>query len=128
MSSGAIEGHRLVALRFDGFGWTTLEAAAAALDDSIEELIAAACGHLVVESRRGRPAARVLRLPGRFYGKSRELELALPPRIWAALEGISEEQHVELRRVIEHASLLYVRDLESGAGLTLDEDPPEDAA
>ena len=117
------DGRRLLSISLDSFGWQTLEAAAGRQDESIEELIAAACGHLVIESERGRAAARLLRLPGPRQGETRELELALPARIWRALETEADGQKVELPRVIEHASLLYVSDLESGraADLILDE-------
>ena len=117
-SSGTEDGRRLLEIRLDSFGWQTLEAAAGRQDESIEELVAAACGHLVIESERGRAAARLLRLPGPREAEARELELVLPARIWHALE---------LPRVIEHASLLHISDLESGRGarLILDEPPGE---
>ena len=126
-SSGTEDGRRLLEIRLDSFGWQTLEAAAGRQDESIEELVAAACGHLVIESERGRAAARLLRLPGPREAEARELELVLPARIWHALEVEAEEQNAELPRVIEHASLLHISDLESGRGarLILDEPPGE---
>ena len=123
--SGTEDRRRLLELRLDSFGWQTLEEAAGLQDESIEELIAAACGHLVIESERGRAAARLLRLPGPRDAEARELELVLPARIWHALEVEAEGQNAELPRVIEHASLLYISDLESGRGTRqILEEPP----
>ena len=123
-SSKTEDGLRVLSIRLDDFGWQTLEAAAERHDESIEDLIADACGHLVVESGRGRAAARLLQLPGPRHGEARELELVLPVRIWNALEAEAEAQGVELPRVIEHASLLHISDLESGRGARLILDDP----
>jgi len=123
----AAPGRRLVSIRFTDFGWQAVEAAAGAADGSPEDVIADACGHLLVESERGRLAARMPRMPVPPSGEARTVELNLPPRIWDSLEHEAENQGVELPRLIEHAVLLHLSDLDAGrATRTILDEPAED--
>jgi hypothetical protein len=107
-----------VALRFDEFGRRALEAATERQDQSIESLIADACGYFAAEVQVGRPATRLPRFrDGEGQGEAREFELRLPSKTWLALEQEAEAQRAELPRIIEHASLLYLADLDSGRAL-----------
>ena len=103
--------------------------------ESVEGLIADACSYLVVEIENERVSIQPPRFrsrPPRFRsqsgGEARELELRLPARIWRELEAEAEVQGIELPRLVEHASLLYIADLDSGraAGRILDADDLED--
>lgn len=108
------EDRRLLSIRFESFGWEAVDKAASAAGTSNKELIADACGHLLVEADKGRPAASLPRMPAPAGGDERELELTLPARIWDLLDAEAERQGAELPRLIEHAALLYVSDLDAG--------------
>ncbi len=112
--SATRERHRL-AVRLDRFGWQALEAAARGHHESIESLIADACGYFAVEAEVGRAATRLPRFRDHDgKGEPRELELHMPSRIWQVLQQEAERQGAQLPRVVEHASLLYLADLDSG--------------
>jgi hypothetical protein len=99
----------------DKFGWRALAAAAEREHESIENLIAEACGYFVAEVEAGRLASRVPAFVDRSgRGEPRELELRLPARIWRVLEAEAGKQGAELSGLVEHASLLYLADLDSG--------------
>ncbi len=102
-----------LALRFDRFGWQALESAAERQHESLEDLISAACGYFVLELETERVATRLPRFRD-TRGEPRELELSLPSRIWQSLEQQAESQDAEPSRIVEHATLLYLADLDSG--------------
>lgn len=112
---GVSHSTRLMAVRHDDYGWRALEAAAQREGTSLETLIADACGHFVVELRSDRIATRLPRFRDPSgHGDARELELAIPERIWDSLEAEAANQNAELPRLVEHATLLYIADLDSG--------------
>ena len=112
--TGTAEDTRLLSIRFESFGWRAVQDAAAGTDSSTEELIASACGHLLVALDKGRPAARRPATSIASTGEEREFEVSLPPRLWDSLDAEAERQGAELHRLIEHAVLLYVSDLDAG--------------
>ncbi len=107
-----------LSLRLGEFGWRSLEDVAARHRIPIEGLIADACGYFAVEIADGRIATRLPRFRSpEGEGTPRELELELPARTWQALEGEAERQDTDLTRIVEHASLLYIADLDSGRAI-----------
>ncbi len=106
--------HRLT-LRLDQFGWQAIGAAARGQDESVESLITDACAYFAAEVEVGRVATRLPRFRDRDGdGEPRELELHLPATVWQVLEQEADGQGAELPRIVEHASLLYLADLDSG--------------
>jgi predicted DNA-binding ribbon-helix-helix protein len=106
---------RRITLTFDPFGWETLEAAAQAADVSVDELVSRAAAYF--ESDLG--AERVgIDLPrehrDRLGRTAHSLRLRLDRAAWDALEGEAQRQGVELERLLEHAALYYVTDLDAG--------------
>jgi hypothetical protein len=120
-STGA-EARRVLSVRLGSFGWRAVEKAAGACGSSTEELVADACIHLLAEADKGRPAASVPSLPAPM-GEQRELEVSLPTASWESLEAEAEHQAVELERLIVHAVLLHISDMDTGraTGAILDD-------
>lgn len=98
---------------FGEFGWQALAAASQRDNEAIESLIADACGYFEAELEVCRVATRLPRFPA-AHGEVRELALDMPARTWRILEQEAARQSAELARIVEHASLLYLADLESG--------------
>jgi hypothetical protein len=110
--NAAPERHSL-AVCFEEFGWHALEDAARRENESVESLIADACRYFAREVEVDRVAARLLPIRA-GGGTPRDLELHLPSRTWRLLVQESARQSAELSRIVEHASLLYLADVESG--------------
>ena len=123
--SATRERHPL-AVRFDEFGWQALEAAAERHNQAVESLIADACGYFSVEVEAGRVATQRPRFRDQDgHGQPRELQLYVRSGIWKVLEQEAERQGAELPRIVEHAALLYLADVDSGRAVDRIVEPEE---
>jgi hypothetical protein len=105
---------RRLTLRFDEFGWERLESEARRDGETLHDVLSRAAAYFEAE----RPARRAaLRAPGfkpEGRGTPREIRLELDRDCWEGLEGEAARQGVALARLLEHAALLYLADIDSG--------------
>jgi hypothetical protein len=99
---------RKVTLKFDELGWSSLEASAGRSARALHGLLSQG------ELHAPRAALTAPRFKPPDVGSAREVRLTLPPRRWRRLEDEAERQGVPLERLIEHASLLYLADVDAG--------------
>jgi hypothetical protein len=106
---------RTIRLALERFGRDTLEDQASHYALSREELVGRAARYFVRHRDSGRAALRVPRFQReRLPSGGLELELDLDPAVWEALADESRRQGVAIERVLEHAVLYLVADLDSG--------------
>jgi hypothetical protein len=106
---------RLLLLSLEEFGASTLEAEAERYSVTPAELGRHAVGYYLSDRDSGRMAFRVSRLPG---GAPREpaleLKLELDPDTWRELDDEAERQQVSVERLLEHAMMYFLADLDAG--------------
>ena len=105
---------RALTLKFDEFGWESLESEARRNGETLEELLSRAAVYFDAERPTKRAATLVPGFSPDERGMPREVRLQLTPVRWEALESEAGRQGVPLERLLEHAALLYLADLESG--------------
>jgi len=105
---------RKVGLTFDDFGWEALEAEAERLQLSLEALIVRAAIYFEGEIDRDRPALQLPPPAGREGRSHRELELEIREGNWQRLRREASRQGADVERLLEHAALLFLADLDSG--------------
>jgi hypothetical protein len=104
-----------VRLRFDQFGRRRLESSIRDGQPTLDGLLARALAHFDEELERGRPAA----VPPGFGAHRSELgeEVELMPVAQWRWEGLQERAgrwEIPVERLLEHALLLYLADLDFG--------------
>jgi hypothetical protein len=105
---------RSLKFALDDFGRATLEAEAMRYSVSPGELMGQAVEYYLGDRDSGRPALRVPRF-GRGQDESTlELEVDLDDATWEQAELEAARQSVSLERLLEHAALYLVADLDSG--------------
>jgi hypothetical protein len=120
--------NRGLTLRFDEFGWESLELEALRESTSdgedvsghalqrltLDDLLSRAAAYFDAE----RPTRRAATLAPGFkpggQGTPREIQLEVDRDCWERLESEAARQGVALERVLEHAALLYLADIDSG--------------
>jgi hypothetical protein len=118
---------RSLTLALDDFGQATLQVEAARLSLSTAELVGQATLYYLEDRPSGRPALRVPRFSRDPAEKTIDLELELDHHTWEELELESMRQGVTVERLVEHAALYLMADLDSGRVATripADEDSP----
>jgi hypothetical protein len=100
-------------LRFDEFGWETLESEAVRVHKTLDTVVARAAAHYDAELRTERAALLAPKFK-RGRGMPRELRIELPPGRWERLQAEARRQGVRLERLLEHAALLHLADVEAG--------------
>lgn len=108
------DGQITVTLAFDRFGWSELERQAATERVTAGDLVARAAAHLATELERSRQATTVPRLPLEADREARSLTLELREETARDLRLEAERQGLALERLLEHAALLYLADLDAG--------------
>ena len=103
-----------VILRYDEFGWRSLESEAARDGKGLEELLGRALAHLDTELRTTRGALLAPRFKPGGHGTPREVRLELARAHLQRLEREAGRQGIPLERLLEHAPLLYLADVDSG--------------
>jgi hypothetical protein len=101
-------------LRFDEFGWESLESEARRDSETLDELLSRAAAYFEAEqaTRRAAMLAPGFKPGGR--GVPREVRLEVNRDCWLGLQGEAGRQGVALERLLEHAALLYLADVDSG--------------
>ena len=107
---------RSLKLALDDFGRATLEGEAARYSVEPAELVSHAVDYYLADRDSGRPALRVPRF-GRTAAPTAaplELDVELDDRTWEEAEAEAARQRVPLERLLEHAAMYLVADLDSG--------------
>ena len=115
-----------ISIRFDEFGWSELEREASAEGLQLDRLVSLACAYYKSELTTERTATLVPRFDQsaaeretRRVGEARTLELELDAESLRLLEQEAERQELALERLIEHAAIFYLADLDAGRVATL---------
>jgi hypothetical protein len=103
-----------ITLRFDEFGWESLESQARRDGETVEDLLSRAAAYYDAERPTRRAATRAPPFKPGGRGTPREVRPELGRECWERLEGEAERQDVALERLLEHAALLYLADIDSG--------------
>ncbi len=104
-----------IPITFDEFGWSALEDRARDERLSLDELVAQAVTYYERELDEERQATRVPRFSPPAIGReTRRLTIELVDGTMRGLEREAERQGVALERLIGHAALLYLADVEAG--------------
>jgi hypothetical protein len=101
-------------LRFDRFGWEALDSEAGRLRVPLETLIAKAAGYFEGEARGSRQAVKLPSTGDPGEGEARALGLDISPGAWERLRREASGQGTEVERLLEHAALLFIADLDAG--------------
>lgn len=102
-------------LTFDEFGWQSLEAEVRRDGgETLDDLLSCAVAYLDAELPAGRAATHVPRFKPHSQGVERKVHPELSRDRWERLEREAERQGVALERLLEHAALLYLADIDSG--------------
>ena len=101
-------------LSFDEFGWESLESEARREGETLDDLLSRAAAYFDAERSTSRAAtlAPVFKPGGREM--PREVRLDVNRDRWEDLESEAGRQGVPLERLLEHAALLYLADIDSG--------------
>jgi hypothetical protein len=116
---------REVTLSLEQFGHTALEARAVDFDVPVSALVRQAALYYLAVRGSERTALRIPRFAREAQGEHRmELEVELDEADWSALEVEAVHQRVPIERLLEHAVLLFLADIDSGrvAARILDDD------
>lgn len=105
---------RALTLRFDEFGWESLESEAGRNGDGLDELLSHAAAYFYAEPSMSRTAARVPGFKPGARGTPREVRLEGDADCWNGLEAEARRQGIPLERLLEHAALLYLAEINSG--------------
>jgi hypothetical protein len=129
-----VEGERVsreLSLTFDDFGWQRLEAEARRDGETLDDVLSRAAAYLDAELPAGRAASLAPAFKPGGQGAPREVRPELGRDRWERLEGEAASQGIALERLLEHAALLYLADLDSGRvadrGLDRAEEADDDA-
>ena len=105
---------RSLKLALDDFGRATLEGEAARYSVEPAELVSHAVGYYLADRDSGRPALKVPRFERSATAAPLELDVELNDRVWDEAEAEAARQRVSLERLLEHAAMYRVADLDSG--------------
>jgi hypothetical protein len=119
---------RGVTLRFDEFGWESLELEAlrestADGEDvcghglqppTLDDLLSRAAAYFDAERPTRQAAMRAPGFKPGGQGTPREIQLEVSGDCWESLESEAARQGVALESLLEHAALLYLADIDSG--------------
>jgi hypothetical protein len=104
-----------ISITFDEFGWSVLEGEARADGLELDRLVSLACAYYKSELATERTATLVPRFDqSAAERETRLLELELDAQSLRLLEQEAEDQELELERLIEHAAIFYLADLDAG--------------
>ena len=105
---------RSLKLALDDFGRATLEGEAARYSVEPGELVSHAVGYYLGDRDSGRQALRVPRFGRSAPAAQLELDVELEDRAWDEAEAEAARQRVPLERLLEHAAMYLIADLDSG--------------
>jgi hypothetical protein len=109
------EGERVrqgLTLKFDEFGWESLESEARRQGETLDDLLSRAAAYFNANRSTRRAAMLVPGFkPGR-RGTPCHIQLEVSRDCWEGLESEAGRRGVPLKRLLEHAALLYLADLD----------------
>lgn len=105
---------RSLKLALDEFGRATLEGEAARYRVSAGELVGNAAEYFLGDRDSGRPALKVPRFARGGATPELDVEVDLDERTWDEAEAEAARQRVPLERLLEHAAMYLIADLDSG--------------
>jgi hypothetical protein len=106
---------REVTLSLEDFGRTSLESRARDLDVPVSALVRQAALYYLTVRGSERSALRIPRFAREPAGDGRlELSIQLDEADWSALEVEAVHQRVPVERLLEHAALMFLADVDSG--------------
>jgi len=106
---------RRLTLTLGAFGTTTLNEQASANALSPDEFLDRAVYYYLAERSTRRPAGKLPAFAQDITdGRGITLELNIDKASWEELEGVAEQEDVSVERVLEHALLLLIADIDSG--------------
>ena len=106
---------RELTLTFDQFGWQRLEAEVRRDgDETLDDVLSCAAAYLAAELPAGRAASLAPAFKPGGRGTPHEVRLEVSRDRWKRLEREAERQGVALERLLEHAALFYLADIDSG--------------
>lgn len=105
---------RTLTLRFDEFGWQSLESVARRDRETLDDLLSHAAAYFDAERRTSRAAMLAPGFKPGGRGMEREIRLEVNRDCWKGLEDEAGRQGVPLERLLEHAALFYLADIDSG--------------
>ena len=104
-----------ISLGFDEFGWSALQDQAHADGLELDQLIDLACSYYESQLGSDRTAMRVPRFERSAGGREdRVLQLEMGAETRGRLEQEALRQGVGLERLLEHAAMFYLADLDAG--------------
>jgi hypothetical protein len=110
-----LSSNRAVTLAFDEFARASLEEQAGSDGLRTDDLVRMAVTYYLGDLSAGRFVRRVPRFAAHAAPVRRlEVRVELPAGDWKALDGEAIRQAVPVARLIEHAVIYYLADLESG--------------
>lgn len=106
---------REASIRFDEFGWSQLEDQARAEGVGVDRLLSLACIYYGSELSTGRTATRAPRFgQPATERESRTFVLELDEQTVKRLEEEAERQDLGIERLIEHAAIFFLAELDAG--------------
>jgi predicted DNA-binding ribbon-helix-helix protein len=103
-----------ITLRLNKFGWESLESEAHRDDETLDDLLSRAAAYLDAELPTRRAAMLAPRFRPRGRGMPREIRFEVSRDCWQRLESEARRQGVSLERLLEHAAMVYLADIDSG--------------
>ena len=101
-------------LTFDEFGWESLESEARRNGETLDDLLSRAAAYFNADRSTRRAAMLVPAFEHGMRGTPCQVLLDVSRDCWKGLESAAGRLGVSLKRVLEHAALLYLADLDSG--------------
>jgi hypothetical protein len=101
-------------LTFDEFGWQSLESEAQRQHETLNDLLSRAAAYFSAERPKSRAAMLAPGFEPGGRGIEREIRLEVNRDHWEGLEDEARRQGIPLERLLEHAALFYLADLDSG--------------
>jgi hypothetical protein len=107
--------HLQLPLTLSPFGWASLETRAGSDGFDVDQMIEQACAHYVSELDTGRLATDLPRFdPDEPTGSPRTVSLDLDRSSVEALDREAQRRGISTARLIRHATLVYLADLDAG--------------
>ena len=104
-----------ISLGFDDFGWSALQDQAHSDGLELDQLIDLACSYYESQLGSDRTAMRVPRFEQSAGGREdRLMQLEMGTETRGRLEQEAVRQGVGLERLLEHAAMFYLADLDAG--------------
>lgn len=105
---------RRLSLRFDEFGWQSLETQAEREGETLDGLLSFAIAYYEAELGSMRPVLRPPRFKPSGRGTPRTVQLDLSEDRWENLKRQADQHDKSLEQILEHAAFVYLTDVESG--------------